>query len=75
MAGLIATSNAAMSESMPMSRVAGSAMGLRGRREEGGVVFHKKPDEGGMKGLAFCLDPDGYWIEIIKRGQAGDFNA
>ena len=43
--------------------------------EEGGVAFHKKPDEGGMKGLAFCLDPDGYWIEIIKRGQAGDFDA
>ena len=20
-----------------------------------------------MKGLAFALDPDGYWIEIIKR--------
>ena len=43
--------------------------------EEGGVAFHKKPDEGGMKGLAFALDPDGYWIEIIKRGQAGDFDA
>jgi lactoylglutathione lyase len=21
-----------------------------------------------MKGLAFAYDPDGYWIEIIKRG-------
>jgi len=20
-----------------------------------------------MKGIAFALDPDGYWIEIIKR--------
>jgi len=20
-----------------------------------------------MKGLAFALDPDGYWVEIIKR--------
>eukprot|EP00213_Chloropicon_mariensis_P003998 CAMPEP_0197483136 /NCGR_PEP_ID=MMETSP1309-20131121/56729_1 /TAXON_ID=464262 /ORGANISM="Genus nov. species nov., Strain RCC998" /LENGTH=332 /DNA_ID=CAMNT_0043025725 /DNA_START=96 /DNA_END=1094 /DNA_ORIENTATION=- len=36
--------------------------------EKAGVQFHKKPDEGGMKGLAFALDPDGYWIEIIKRG-------
>jgi lactoylglutathione lyase len=21
-----------------------------------------------MKGLAFAYDPDGYWVEIIKRG-------
>lgn len=26
-----------------------------------GVPFRKRPDEGRMKGLAFCLDPDGYW--------------
>eukprot|EP00005_Dracoamoeba_jomungandri_P006361 CAMPEP_0174261920 /NCGR_PEP_ID=MMETSP0439-20130205/12664_1 /TAXON_ID=0 /ORGANISM="Stereomyxa ramosa, Strain Chinc5" /LENGTH=306 /DNA_ID=CAMNT_0015346529 /DNA_START=22 /DNA_END=942 /DNA_ORIENTATION=- len=32
-----------------------------------GVGFQKKPDEGRMKGLAFALDPDGYWVEIIKR--------
>jgi hypothetical protein len=25
-----------------------------------------------MKGLAFALDPDGYWIEIIKRGGYDD---
>jgi len=31
--------------------------------------FKKKPDEGRMKGLAFALDPDGYWIEIIKRNE------
>jgi lactoylglutathione lyase len=30
-----------------------------------GVAFHKKPDEGRMKGLAFALDPDGYWIELV----------
>jgi len=41
--------------------------------EAAGVEFHKRPDEGGMKGLAFALDPDGYWIEIIKRGQEGKF--
>jgi len=35
--------------------------------EAAGVKFHKKPDEGRMKGLAFALDPDGYWIEIVKR--------
>ena len=33
-----------------------------------GVEFHKTPDGGAMKGLAFAKDPDGYLIEIIKRG-------
>ena len=36
--------------------------------EKAGVKFHKKPDDGTMKGLAFALDPDGYRIELIKRG-------
>lgn len=36
-----------------------------------GVKFQKKPDEGRMKGLAFALDPDGYWVEIVKRGPKG----
>lgn len=35
--------------------------------EENGVRFQKRPDEGRMKGIAFALDPDGYWIEIIPR--------
>jgi len=35
---------------------------------EMGYGFQKEPDGGSMKGLAFALDPDGYWIEIIKRG-------
>eukprot|EP00607_Mallomonas_marina_P001948 CAMPEP_0182428278 /NCGR_PEP_ID=MMETSP1167-20130531/21880_1 /TAXON_ID=2988 /ORGANISM="Mallomonas Sp, Strain CCMP3275" /LENGTH=349 /DNA_ID=CAMNT_0024611061 /DNA_START=111 /DNA_END=1160 /DNA_ORIENTATION=+ len=35
--------------------------------EASGVRFQKKPDEGRMKGLAFALDPDGYWVEIISR--------
>ena len=26
------------------------------------------PYVGGMKGLAFAYDPDGYWVEIVKRG-------
>jgi lactoylglutathione lyase len=33
-----------------------------------GYAFKKKPDEGRMKGLAFVYDPDGYWVEIVKRG-------
>eukprot|EP00919_Chromeraceae_sp_WS-2016_P064303 GHVR01152210.1.p1 GENE.GHVR01152210.1~~GHVR01152210.1.p1 ORF type:complete len:289 (+),score=52.80 GHVR01152210.1:201-1067(+) len=35
--------------------------------ENNGVKFHKKPQEGTMKGIAFALDPDGYWIEIVGR--------
>lgn len=31
-----------------------------------GVEFHKSPNSGGMKGLAFIKDPDGYLIEIIR---------
>lgn len=38
--------------------------------ESNGVKFQKKPDEGRMKGLAFALDPDGYWLEIIRRSSA-----
>lgn len=35
--------------------------------EARGVVFRKRPDEGRMKGIAFFYDPDGYWIELVKR--------
>lgn len=37
--------------------------------EAKGVRFQKRPDEGRMKGLAFALDPDGYWVEIVKRSE------
>ena len=33
-----------------------------------GVEFHKSPNSGGMKGLAFVRDPDGYLIEVLPRG-------
>merc|ERR1712129_133522 len=33
-----------------------------------GYGFRKEPDGGSMKGLAFAYDPDGYSVEIIKRG-------
>jgi len=39
--------------------------------EKVGVTFKKKPDEGRMKGLAFAYDPDGYWVEIVKRSEPG----
>lgn len=37
------------------------------KMEAAGLKFQKKPNEGKMKGLAFVLDPDGYWIEVISR--------
>jgi len=40
-----------------------------------GVKFQKKPDEGRMKGLAFALDPDGYWLEIVKRSEKAKFES
>jgi len=40
--------------------------------EEQGVTFKKKPDEGRMKGLAFAYDPDGYWVEIVRRAEGMD---
>jgi lactoylglutathione lyase len=33
-----------------------------------GDGFRKEPDGGIMKGLAFAYVPDGYSVEIIKRG-------
>jgi len=34
-----------------------------------GVEFTKTPNAGGMKGLAFIKDPDGYLIEVLPQGQ------
>lgn len=39
-----------------------------GQLEADGVRFKKRPSEGRMRGIAFALDPDGYWIELIQRG-------
>ncbi|TDL17286.1 glyoxalase I [Rickenella mellea] len=35
------------------------------RFEKLGVKFQKKPSDGRMRHIAFILDPDGYWIEIL----------
>ncbi|CCX30200.1 lactoylglutathione lyase [Pyronema domesticum] len=35
------------------------------RLEKSGVPFQKKLSDGRMKHIAFALDPDGYWVEII----------
>lgn len=31
-----------------------------------GVTFQKRPEDGAMKNIAFILDPDGYWIEVVQ---------
>lgn len=36
------------------------------RFEALGVPFRKRPQDGKMKGIAFIVDPDGYWIEILS---------
>mmetsp|Transcript_21695 Transcript_21695/g.28128 ORF Transcript_21695/g.28128 Transcript_21695/m.28128 type:complete len:184 (+) Transcript_21695:46-597(+) len=41
------------------------------RFDELGVNYRKRPDAGGMKGLAFILDPDGYSIEILSAQNMG----
>jgi lactoylglutathione lyase len=35
-----------------------------------GAAFKKSPNSGGMKGLAFVKDPDGYAIEVVHQGSA-----
>jgi lactoylglutathione lyase len=35
------------------------------RIEDAGYKFQKKLSDGRMKHIAFALDPDGYWVEII----------
>jgi lactoylglutathione lyase len=34
-----------------------------------GCEFAKTPNGGGMKGLAFVKDPDGYLIEVLPQGE------
>lgn len=34
-----------------------------------GVKFQKKLSDGRQKNIAFALDPDGYWIELIEHGK------
>ncbi len=35
------------------------------RIEEAGYKFKKKLTDGRMRNIAFVLDPDGYWVEIV----------
>jgi lactoylglutathione lyase len=36
------------------------------RLEDAGVKFQKKLSDGRMRHVAFALDPDGYWVELIS---------
>ena len=36
------------------------------RIEDAGYKFQKKLSDGKMRHIAFALDPDGYWVEIIS---------
>lgn len=36
------------------------------RIEQAGYKFQKKLTDGRMKSIAFALDPDGYWVEIVS---------
>lgn len=43
--------------------------------EANGVKFKKRMSEGRQKDIAFVLDPDGYWIELIQNsGVSSRFN-
>ncbi|KAF8149433.1 Glyoxalase/Bleomycin resistance protein/Dihydroxybiphenyl dioxygenase [Crassisporium funariophilum] len=35
------------------------------RFDQLGVQFKKRPTDGKMRHIAFILDPDGYWIEVV----------
>jgi hypothetical protein len=36
------------------------------RMEDAGYKFQKKLSDGRMRHIAFVLDPDGYWVEVIS---------
>lgn len=36
--------------------------------EANGVKFQKRLSDGRQKDIAFALDPDGYWVELIENG-------
>lgn len=42
------------------------------RLEDAGYPFQKKLTDGRMKHIAFVKDPDGYWVELIRRGDVDE---
>ena len=49
-------------------RAASATRRVLARAQDLGCTFTKTPNSGGMKGLAFIKDPDGYLIEILPQG-------
>lgn len=52
----------------PLTQVCISVSALEdacARLENLGAKFQKKLADGRMKNIAFVLDPDGYWVELI----------
>jgi lactoylglutathione lyase len=45
------------------------------RFERLGVPFKKRLTDGKLKDIAFILDPDGYWIEVVRLGDVFMFMA
>jgi lactoylglutathione lyase len=43
------------------------------RFERLGVTFKKRLSEGKLNFLAFILDPDGYWIEVVRVSVSVEF--
>mmetsp|Transcript_75047 Transcript_75047/g.210574 ORF Transcript_75047/g.210574 Transcript_75047/m.210574 type:complete len:221 (-) Transcript_75047:157-819(-) len=43
------------------------------RFKDMGAEMHKSPNSGGMKGLAFVKDPDGYLVEVLPLGKGFPF--
>ena len=44
---------------------------LAPRHQDVVLELRTKLAEGRMKGLAFALDPDGYWVELLRGGVKG----
>ncbi|KAM5466667.1 Lactoylglutathione lyase [Microsporum audouinii] len=42
------------------------------RLEDAGYPFQKKLTDGRMRHIAFVKDPDGYWVELIRRGDVDE---
>jgi len=42
------------------------------RLEDAGYKFQKRLSDGRMRSIAFALDPDGYWVEIICQKPVGE---
>ena len=42
------------------------------RLEEAGHRFQKRPTDGQNPNIAFVLDPDGYWVELIRQQSAAE---